>query len=817
MEIGIAVINSLVSKIIYEGFAIAVKKRKLNIDKKKFENYIFNNIAKKYNKLIDEEVFFYVLNYPEIKDLYQKYLEFNFEFKFYSLEIDEKKDILQLENELLKKLSILVSDKLNNKIGNKFSYELIMSFFKHIVRLCYKYICNCHENVGYREYISNYEQKIIYQNFSNKLEYISKILDEYNNILKENIGFINKDYEKIKEKYTQILRSNNSKQQVYLLDNLEINDFYIPPKIANTDYEYLQENHWTNMFSEESFVYLIGGAGYGKSLFLKMLISNFDKLNIVDASQHLIIYSELKKIINKDGSVKSILDFLCEAVKQSTLMDDSEVGKDFIQYYLNKGRCIICFDALDEVDKEYRDSINMMITSYFCNVNSNNKILITCRDQCFVPIEKKSAIALLPLTVEDISKYLDKMIKLKHFNELDKKIFLEQSETLIKKGFLKSYLILSLLVNIFKGERELPENKIDLYQKCFQYIANKREREKHLENYKWDTFSSIVKESTFAVLAKLCSPNNKYINREVIIEELAVVYEKKYGSRVQSENAVIKFLSFCENRTELFIATSEDNFHFFHRSFFDYFYALYILNEARSVEEIFDKMRDFDFDSEIFELLLARNKQINESLYQKMIDHCLNMLKQSFEANKNEDIIFYFNIFTNWIQIIEDVTYQQEFLDILCTNALKIKELDDKLTNTIFIVNFINKNKQYLSHFLEAYSQISLQILSEIYPFFISRFSIYLADATSTRITTIRRHFPALVPFYVCIYANYYKEKDIIENIKLLFVPKTKFKKQLEDLSMFEKLLVKDNKRGRIIDFKCKSGIKNQPNIMDFI
>lgn len=223
-------------------------------------------------------------------------------------------------------------------------------------------------------------------------------------------------------------------------------------------------------------------------------------------------------------------------------------------------------------------------------------------------------------------------------------------------------------------------------------------------------------------------------------------------------------------------------------------------------------MRDFDFDSEIFELLLARNKQINETLYQKMIDYCLNMLKQSFEANKNEDIIFYFNIFTNWIQIIEDVTYQKKFLDILCSNPLKIKELDDKLTNTIFIVNFINKNKQYLFRFLEAYSQISLQILSEIYPFFISRFSIYSADIISARITTIRRHFPALVPFYVCIYANYYKEKDIIENIKLLFVPKTKFKKQLEYISMFEKLLIKYNKRGRIIDFKCKSGIKNQPN-----
>ena len=110
---------------------------------------------------------------------------------------------------------------------------------------------------------SDKKKKIVLPSHEEQINYLKKYTfskDSVNPVVNieklsdaeiEHLGFINKDYEKIKEKYTQILRLNNSKQQVYLLDNLEINDFYIPPKIANTDYEYLQENHWTNMFSEE--------------------------------------------------------------------------------------------------------------------------------------------------------------------------------------------------------------------------------------------------------------------------------------------------------------------------------------------------------------------------------------------------------------------------------------------------------------------------------------------------------------------------------------------------------------------------------------
>lgn len=41
------------------------------------------------------------------------------------------------------------------------------------------------------------------------------------------------------------------------------------------------------------------------------------------------------------------------------------------------------------------------------------------------------------------------MIRLRYFNQKDKETFLRQAESLIQQEFLNSFLILSLLVNIF--------------------------------------------------------------------------------------------------------------------------------------------------------------------------------------------------------------------------------------------------------------------------------------------------------------------------------------------------------------------------------
>ena len=72
------------------------------------------------------------------------------------------------------------------------------------------------------------------------------------------------------------------------------------------------------------------------------------------------------------------------------------------------------------------------------------------------------------------------------------------------------------MINIYKAERELPENKLELYQKCFEYISNKREKEKSQEKYDWALISTLMKDNTFMELANLCLPNNSDVSKVII-------------------------------------------------------------------------------------------------------------------------------------------------------------------------------------------------------------------------------------------------------------------------------------------------------------
>jgi hypothetical protein len=52
-----------------------------------------------------------------------------------------------------------------------------------------------------------------------------------------------------------------------------------------------------------------------------------------------------------------------------------------------------------------------------------------------------------------IQTYVDNIIKLGKFDKSDRESFLQQTQILVNKGFLNSFLVLSLLINIYK-ERE---------------------------------------------------------------------------------------------------------------------------------------------------------------------------------------------------------------------------------------------------------------------------------------------------------------------------------------------------------------------------
>lgn len=553
---------------------------------------------------------------------------------------------------------------------------------------------------------------------------LDRLHDTLSRLQTHEVAKRNDEYEKIREVYYNILKDKNSVAHIYLLDKFPFEEFYVPPilrrnqsihnsihiiDIYGNDYSTYPISSWNNIFSRDNVVYITGGAGFGKSLFLKKIINNYKDLNIFHSDEYLVICGELKTFYpNESDTSLSVIEFLRESIRSSTLMD---VSKEFIEHYLHSGRCIILLDALDEVDKSKRTALHETLIAFFKNQNPNNKICITSRDRGFIPEKNVEVLSISPLTETQIEKYVDRIIRLGRFEKNDKSLFIEQTQTLVRQGFLTSFLVLSLLINIYKAELKLPENKLELYQKCFEYIANIREREKTEKSFNWHAISPIMKDNTFIELAKLGMPNNTSINKTLIKDELTSIYKIKFNSEVDAENAIDDFLKFCSERTELYVPSTEDKFKFFHRSFYEYFYSLYIFLRCNTESEMLDELIKFDVDSEVFELTIAMLKQKAERKYQALIN--LIFEKTAIEFNNDKQILTVFNILILSMQVVDDIYYRNKFLELLIDQKDIICKNISNIHNLWLISEYYYHDDEASHKLFDAYKEICLYHMFE--------------------------------------------------------------------------------------------------------
>ena len=641
---------SILASIIYDISKICLGKFYYKKDEhsiKKIEELIREELDDKYEILYMSGEFNSFLQAPFFKDTIENYIIYKITGNCDgTIRKVKKNNNLIMEKDVIDFLTSYLFQEYYTDVITVPSKTLIRQFFEAFFKFSTNYVVSMLKdenkmNVFFVNRRIDFAQESILLRLNETIETIKRTMNCEIIPVKDTY----KDY--VKE-YHRILKTNHSRAHVYLLDTFDFAEFYVPPFLRQISSEQEMREHirwmrrdyfryfqnetetkkeeyfddWKYIFDSTGIVYVTGGAGYGKSLFLKKLINDFCDMNILNSSEYLVIYGDLKSFYVEGEQPISIVKFLQDSMVKETLIDEKYFPVDMIEYYIKTGRCLILFDALDEVERQKREELHKRIIAYFKNQNPNNKICITSRNRGFIPEKDVEVFDILPLDRVQIESYVDNIIKLGRFDAKDKEIFLNQSSILVDKGFLNSFLVLSLLINIYKAERELPENKMELYQKCFDYIAYRREKEKTKAKFDWDLISCMMKDNTFMELAKMCFPNNSDIGKNEIVDMLCKTYSGKYTSDAETERAAEHFLAFCSDRTELFVpAAGEDRFKFFHRSFFEYFYSQYIFLRIRDVEEVYNSLQKFDVDSEVFELTLAMMKQKDEPRYQELMEY----------------------------------------------------------------------------------------------------------------------------------------------------------------------------------------------------
>lgn len=472
------------------------------------------------------------------------------------------------------------------------------------------------------------------------------------------------NYGLLEQKYIKLLKDNYKTTSVYGLDILDMEKFYIFPRLSYYDREKKLLSGWESLFENGNIITIIGGPGYGKTTFLKNIILNFHKLTCLNSKKSVPVYCDLKNYSTwaYNNPKYSITDFLLDSLLNSQ-KGVQNIDSNFIEYLLNNGKGLFLFDAVDEVKKEVRDELYLNLVSFFKNQNPLNQVIFTTR----VNISNSdidSIFSICSLNSTEAKSYLQKlkMNNIINYSNSDITKFIAKVNPLINSSFVTSFLMLTMLHSIFKTEQEIPETKSKLYGKCVEQVVRKRERNKNKADYDFEKFNYILdQDHTFQLLAKLGMPLNKNVHEDVILKLLSEEYSVFFDSQASAYNSSKVFLEFCDNRTDLYVVgTIQDTFKFYHRSFFDYYVVKYIISMTNDPFKQINLLATFPSDSEVFELFPQLLKEYNYNQYINFF-HII-MKNYDFSYQVEEAIS---QIYVN----IQEINLVTTYLDLIINNS----------------------------------------------------------------------------------------------------------------------------------------------------
>ena len=626
------IVESVMSGILANYLYDLSKSFSSNVNRELIENEVGNFLEKYQDTSIDSGAFDEFLKLTETKIDFENFVEYG----RYKDSCRQVEDVLTKEefiSKISKKASSYIKLKRNSKLKS-IDLEEIEEYFTFLMEIIEKKI------------IANMSKDLKYNHYLIRIK-IEELIERLNIGINSNVTLKKDDIEAIKIKYIKMMKGKYKKAHIYGIDELEYDSFYIKPKfivskkendlepidkIYDNNKDELNVN-WSEIFCYSNIVSIVGGAGFGKTSFLKNMIHDYKNLNTPQSNNLIPIYCDLKKFVeNRTSNMGyTIEDFLVDSMKYDTSI--KEINQSFLKYFLEKGQCIILFDALDEVESSERTSVYELIVNFFEHINKNNKVCITSRERGFIP-KTNITYRVKPVDENQAIEYIDKMIVIKVFNIQDKDEFIRECIELINIDFLKSLLMLSLLMNIYRAEKRIPKNKIDLYKKSIEYISKEREIGRtsgcpSKSKIDFDLIGIIIDtDQSFCELSNLAKRDNREIHEDEIKSKFLDLYDVSYKNQNEALKAIKEFLKFCAERTELFVKSGENTYKFYHKSFFEYFYSKYIINNFKH-NQIYKELVKFDYSQDIPEITIELLKESKFSTYKELIIYAINESSKS--------------------------------------------------------------------------------------------------------------------------------------------------------------------------------------------
>lgn len=464
------------------------------------------------------------------------------------------------------------------------------------------------------------------------------------------------------ESYLSYVYKKYSKAKSFLIrdESTQLYDFYVPMGIS-CGKKKSGEASIFNFTEKNPFAVIKGSAGSGKSMMMRHLF-----LNTIEKEERVPIFAELRRINEFNGT---LIEFIRTVLNENKFTLDD----DYIDRALELGHFAIFLDGFDEIALSKRKSLIKEIKKFSRDYDRNIVIISSRPEDEFSSWGQFDIWDIAPLNLAQALKLIQKVPSTNIDGETRDKFLKDLEKDLFKKheSFLSNPLLLSIMVITYASSGDVPQKLSTFYENAYIALferhdalkgAFKRDRSCPLDILEFKKIFAAFSTLTASRLLHRDERRERQSLRFPKTDALNFIDDARNISDVSNAFKTEDFLEDCIKAVCLLL---EDGLEiaFAHRSFQEYFTALFIANldEIDAQKELINsfllsqgsKIVDLLFEVNpllVEKLLLVPNinalatmigykGKVTPTVYKKFLTNCFDIVDLSHPLDGERDYI----------------------------------------------------------------------------------------------------------------------------------------------------------------------------------
>lgn len=506
----------------------------------------------------------------------------------------------------------------------------------------------------------------------------------------------------------------------------------------------IETSNVNNLLNISNRLIITGTGGIGKTMLLKHLY-----LNSITETYRIPVFIELRNFNNYENDKIN----LYEQIYSELVNNGFTLEKKYFDYSLSQGAYIFLFDGYDEVNRIKKSKVDSEIKSFGNKYNRNSFILSSRPSEEFIGWNNYTELTANPMTK---TQALNLINKIEFDDKIKQSFYKELDETLFEKyqSFASNPLLLNIMLLTFNNNAHIPDNLSDFYEQAFTTLFNMHDATK--DAYVRDIRSSLGCEDFKLIFSHICF--NSYFKGDFEFTESSL---KNYIKKAKEKHNSLKF-KIDDYKLDLtssvcMLVKEGLNYRFSHRSFQEYFAALYTCKLTDDVQQalLTEYFKSAHIISDIYIRLLFTMQP--DKVNKIILSPGIKAIKDKY-INDGFSINFLKNIFKGI-----DCCISRNKKELTLNLLIKDRYLSNILFVTCALNNYKYNDAKHMKNDLLSNEINSIQKKSKKRYANFDEISDTLADALLKEFQWVNNQ----VEFAISIYDKYNKEidKSTIETI----------------------------------------------------